>query len=235
MKNWTIQGLRYDFSPTPLNYIRSRQSHYQFCKKADPTLTADLYLDNLSNEIIHEIAKHTTVNKKSLTLLLFKRILSDNRQKEELTGLFAQENLTKEEITSFLQSLPTSNKQTEENKNSNQNYQQIINPEFPVRTYIIATHIYLELNNNELHYESLIRDTSAMQEFIKSKFRANHLSKRLSDMKNFNYKSLSKIKNNSSVKGQLKPQFKQISSNPQIFGNDVSAFATKVLAEYLDI
>jgi hypothetical protein len=26
--------------------------------------------------------------------------------------------------------------------------------ELPVRNYVIATHIYLELNNNELHYEN---------------------------------------------------------------------------------
>jgi len=234
MKNWTIQGLRYDFSPTPLNYIRSRQSHYQFCKKADPTLTADLYLDNLSDEITHEIAKHTTVNKKSLTLSLFKRILNDYKQKETLATLFSRENLTKEEITAFLRSLST-NPEDIVNKGSNYDPQKTVKPELPVRAYLIASHIYLELHNNELHYESLIRDTTAMQEFIKSKFQADHLSKRLSDMKNFNYKSILKGKNNSSVVGQLKPQFKQISSNPEIFGIDVSRFAAKVLAESLNI
>jgi hypothetical protein len=36
MKNWVIQGFRYDFNPTPYNYIKSRWSHFHFCKKEDP-------------------------------------------------------------------------------------------------------------------------------------------------------------------------------------------------------
>lgn len=42
---------------------------------------------------------------------------------------------------------------------------------FPVRTYVIATQMYLELNNNELHYETLIRDTTALKEFITTRFK----------------------------------------------------------------
>jgi hypothetical protein len=232
MKNWTIQGLRFDMSPTPQNYIRSRQSHYFFCKKTDPTLTADLYLSNLSDEISHEAAKQTTVNKKSLTLSLFKRVLNKPKQKGLLSKLFEKENLTQGEISAFLNSLSDSSKESEA-----QNENPADKPgksDLPVRTYLIASHIYLELHHNELHYESLIRDTSAMEEFIKSTFRADHLSKRLAGMKNFNYKSILKQKNNSAATGQLKPQFKQISTNPEIFGQDVSKFASKVLSESFD-
>ena len=229
MKNWTIQGLRYDMSPTPLNYIRSRQSHYFFCKKTDPTLTPDLYLSNLADEISHEATKFMTVNKKSLTLSLFKRILNNPNHKNALSHLFLKEDLGKEEISGFLNSLTDS---SEESSNA---FDKPGKTDFPVRTYLIASHIYLELHHNELHYESLIRDTSAMEEFIKTTFRADHLSKRLAEMKNFNYKNILKLKNNSAATGQLKPQFKQISSNPEIFGEDVSRFASKALAESFDI
>jgi hypothetical protein len=233
MKNWTIQGLRFDMSPTPLNYIRSRQSHYFFCKKTDPTLTPDLYLSNLTDEISHETAKLTTVNKKSLTLALFKRILNNPNQKKALSHLFAKEDLTESEISVFLNSLSDNSKGSEtSNGNSSDKPGNI---DLPVRTYLIASHIYLELHHNELHYESLIRDTSAMEEFIKTTFRADHLSKRLAEMKNFNYKNILKLKNNSAATGQLKPQFKQISSNPEIFGEDVSRFASNVLSESFDI
>ena len=51
MKNWVIQGLRYDINPSPQNYIKSRWSHFHFCKKEDPTITASLYLDNLASEV----------------------------------------------------------------------------------------------------------------------------------------------------------------------------------------
>ena len=107
--------------------------------------------------------------------------------------------------------------------------------ELPVRTYVIATHIYLELNHNELHYETLIRDTNALKEFITIKFNAGKLSARIADMKNFSYKKILAGKNNDGAKGQLKPQLKQIVSNPLIFGKDISAFAEKILKDYFEM
>ena len=94
--------------------------------------------------------------------------------------------------------------------------------ELPVRTYVIATHIYLELNNNELHYETLIRDTTALKEFITAKFKAGKLSARIADMKSFSYKKILAGKNNDGARGQLKPQLKQIVANPTIFGKNVA-------------
>ena len=167
-------------------------------------------MSNLIHEIDYELAKHNSVNKKSLVLSLFQKLLDNKSNKEALTGFFKEGKVNKEEFSAFLNSLTDDNSDTRENRIAYQNQQTNIKSEFPVRTFIIASHIYLELHNNEMHYESLIRDTSAMQEFIKFKFQADNLSKRLLDMKNFNYKNLLKFKNNSSVKGQLKPQFKQI-------------------------
>lgn len=48
-----------------------------FCKKDDPTITAALYLDNLAEELKHEKVKQTSVNKKSLTLAVIKKILEN--------------------------------------------------------------------------------------------------------------------------------------------------------------
>jgi hypothetical protein len=75
MKNWAIQGFHYDINPSPGNYIKSRCSHFHFCKKEDTTITASLYLDNLAGEVNNEISKQTAVNKKSLTLSVVKKIL----------------------------------------------------------------------------------------------------------------------------------------------------------------
>ncbi|MEO6001190.1 MAG: hypothetical protein ABIN89_30340 [Chitinophagaceae bacterium] len=65
MKNWVIQGLLYDFHPSPINYIKYKWYHFHFCKKDDPTISATLYLDNLADEVKNEIAKQASVNKKS--------------------------------------------------------------------------------------------------------------------------------------------------------------------------
>src|ERR1017187_1232454 len=115
------------------------------------------------------------------------------------------------------------------------NREPIGSSEFPVRTYVIATHIYLELNHNELHYETLIRDTTALKEFITAKFKAGKLSARIADMKDFSYKKILAGKHNDGAKGQLKPQLKQIINNPLIFGQDIAAFAGKIFKDSYEL
>ena len=93
MKNWVLQGLLYDFHPSPHSYIKSSWSHYLFCKKEDFTITPTLYLDNLAGQISHEIAKQKTVNKKSLTLSVIKKILENKKAKYGLVELFEKKEI----------------------------------------------------------------------------------------------------------------------------------------------
>ncbi len=81
MKNWVIQSLLYDFHPTPYNYIKFKWYHFHFCEKDDPTITASLYLDNLTYEIKHQRAEQKAVNKKSLTLAVIKKLLENEKAK----------------------------------------------------------------------------------------------------------------------------------------------------------
>ena len=92
----------------------------------------------------------------------------------------------------------------------------------------------MELNHNELHYETLIRDTTALKEFITAKFKTGRLSARIADMKSFSYKKILAGKNNDGARGQLKPQIKQIVANPLIFGKDIAAFAENILKDYFE-
>jgi hypothetical protein len=236
MKNWVIQGLRYDYNPTPHNYIKSRWSHFHFCKKEDPTITAVLYLDNLASEVNHEISKQTSVNKKSLTLSVVKKILQNKKAKQELVALFEKREITpNEDIKIFLDRIaPLIQDSLNKDEPPADTGETSIAAELPVRTYVIATHIYLELNNNELHYETLIRNTTALKEFITAKFKSGKLSARISDMKSFSYKKILAGKNNDGAKGQLKPQIKQIVANPLIFGKDIVSFAENILKDYFD-
>ena len=218
------------------NYIKSRWSHFHFCKKEDPTITASLYLDNLAGEINHEISKQTSVNKKSLTLSVVKKILENKNAKQELVALFEKKEITpNEDIKEFLDRIaPLIQDSLNKDEPAADNEETSLPAELPVRTYVIATHIYLELNNNELHYETLIRDTTALKEFITAKFKAGKLSARIADMKSFSYKKILAGKNNDGARGQLKPQLKQIVANPAIFGKEVSAFAEKILKDYFE-
>jgi hypothetical protein len=45
-----------------------------------------------------------------------------------------------------------------------------------------------------LHYETLIRDTTALKEFITLKFKANRISGRIADLKSFSYKRFYRVK-----------------------------------------
>jgi len=66
------------------NYIKFKWYRFYFCKKDDPTITASLYLDNLTYEIKHDIAEQKAVNKKFLTLAVIKKILENEQSKQEL-------------------------------------------------------------------------------------------------------------------------------------------------------
>ena len=236
MKNWVIQDLLYDLSPSPYNYIKSKFYHYHFCKNEDITITASLYFDNLDTEVNHEIANKTSVNKKSLTLAVIKKILENKKARQEIVTLFEnKERAINKEIKIFLSTIsPIILESSFYQEHTVDNEEPVPSSELPARTYVIATHIYLELNHNELHYETLIRDTTALKEFIMAKFKAGKLSSRIADMKSFSYKKILSGKNNDGAKGQLKPQLKQIVSNPLIFGKEISAFAEKLLKDYFE-
>lgn len=248
MKNWLTLSFLYNFNPSLYNYIKFKFHHFQFCSKGDPTITASLYIDNLAGEIKNEIAEQKSINKKSLTLAVIKRILENNEAKQQMILLFEKKRdpVNKEEIKQFLNQVNfLLNVSTESGPIAQE---QIVQPEpiinkdapfaiadFPIRTYVIATHIYLEINNNELHYETPIRDTTALKEFISAKFKPGKIPGRIEEMKNFSYKKLLQSKSAVSAKGQLIPQIKQIAVNPQIFGKDVSAFAENIIKEHSSV
>lgn len=58
-----------------------------FLQKNDPTIIASLYLDNLAEEVKKEITKQQSVNKKSLTLAVIKKMLENREVKKELVSL----------------------------------------------------------------------------------------------------------------------------------------------------
>ncbi len=146
MKNWAIHGFLYDFNPSPYKYLKFKWYHFHFCKKDDPTITASLYLDNLVDEVKAEIAKQTSVNKKSLSLAVIKKILENKEAKHHMTSLFEKhEALNKEEIKHFLNQVSTLiyNSAIEQEQITYKEEPAAI-ADFPVRTYVIATPILRE-------------------------------------------------------------------------------------------
>jgi hypothetical protein len=129
-------------------------------------------------------------------------VLGREQAKQELIVLFEEKTAApEEEIKQFLKQVNTLVEEMHE-VNEGVIPKEEGPADFPVRTYVIATHIYLEIHNNELHYETLIRDTTALKEFITLKFKANRISGRIADMKSFSYKKILSGKNTGGAKGQ---------------------------------
>ncbi len=226
MKNWLWQSIKYELKPTPENFIKFKWRHFIFCRNEDRTISADLYLTGLQNEIKNELAKHKSVNKKSLTLSVIQNILQNPGTKKEMTILFEAAQVTDETIKIFLNNITADQTNKEEaDLDAGENKAD----SFHTRTYIIATHLYFEINNDESQYYTLMQDTQAFKKFLEQTFQATNLSGRLSKLKSFSYKHVLKGKNNDGEKGQLRPQFKQIISHPEIFGADVSRRADEIL------
>lgn len=224
-KSWLIDGFQYNFNPTLKNYILSRYAHFKFCTKNDPAITASIYLDNLAIEIKSELDKIKTTNKKTLVLSTMQQFLESQKTKNELIVLFEIPEIKSGDVQLFLDKIAgeRSDPQKEQSDDKEKS--------FHTRTYLIATRLYLELHNKEDDYSALIKDTGALKEFISTQFNAPQLSSRISYMKNFSYKDILKSKNRDRAKGQLKPQFRQIINNPEIFGEEVSLYAEKILSE----
>lgn len=108
--------------------------------------------------------------------------------------------------------------------------------DFYAKTYLIAAHLYFELSGSESEYDSLIRKKAELEIFVRDRFvdGKSSLAKlpgTLFDMKDFSYKKILAGKN-ASKKGQLRPSFRQIIENPQVFGADISDRASKVFTEH---
>ncbi len=223
MKNWLWESFRYDFRPSPENFIKYKWRHFVFCKNEDKTITPALYLNSLADEVKNDLARHKSVNKKSLTLSVIQNILQNPETKGEMAILFESAEVSDEDIRRLLDTIT--------NPSGERNGKLVFEAQsgsFHARTYLIATHLFFELKNDESQYYALTTDTAALRRFMEDNFKAMNLSNRLSKMKGFSYKSILKGKNNDGEKGQLKPQFKQIISHPEIFGANVSKFAQEV-------
>ncbi len=235
MNSWVWQSFLYDFRPSPERYLFFKWQHFLFCRNENPAITASLYLTNLLEEIKHELTQYKSVNKKVLTLSLIQNLLQKEEGRGALITLFEQQALSQAAIQSFLSEVNNYNcsdseKKVEKIASSDCNHSKSIS--LHTRTYVIATHIYLELNGQEAQYEVLVRDTPALKRFIEEKFGAVKLSTRLSDMKDFSYKALLSGKNKEGAKGQLRPQLLQITSNASIFGDAIAHHAQKIWQEY---
>lgn len=226
-KYWLLAKWRYFLRPTLDNYIFFRFTHFRYCAGRSPVIDASVYLDNLSIEIKQQLNSLRGINRKSLILTFFQKALDNKSCIEEVKFLFEKTAITQKDIHEVIEKI---NLRLQDHfKRSVRTHTNIA-----ARTYLIGTHIYLELENREEDYEGLVRNKKALLSFVSEKFGTSKLSPRIADMKNFSYKKILQDRKSDGAKGQLKPQLRQIIANPGVFGPEVSKFATGLMKEFFD-
>lgn len=226
-KNWLIASIRYDLKPTLDNYIRSRFAHFKFCARKNSMIDASTYLDNLSGEIQKQLNDFKGTNKHTLILTVVQKALTNKGSLEEMVSLFEKTEIGEKDIHAAFGKV---NEKLQDNIKDSE----ISRTNIASRTYLIGTHIYLELENREADYDALVRNKKELTTFIAEKFGTAKLSPRIADMKNFSYKKILQGRNNDGAKGQLRPQLKQIIDNPGVFGPEISMFAANLMKEFFD-
>ncbi len=107
-----------------------------------------MYIDNLADEVKHEITKETSVNKKYLSLAVIKEILKNKEAKQQIIVLFEKKNtaLNNVEIQIFLNQISTLiHNSSEEQEQLIDKEEPVLIADFPVRTYVIATIFFYRL------------------------------------------------------------------------------------------
>jgi hypothetical protein len=102
-------------------------------------------------------------------------------------------------------------------------------PRLDARTYVIAADIYFELAGKQAEFKKL--QTEDLKKFVQEKFGLTHVPGTFRNLRKYSYM---KVLNNGNdaERGQLKPQFRQIIDNPDIFGEALVKKARKLLDDY---
>jgi hypothetical protein len=101
------------------------------------------------------------------------------------------------------------------------------------KTYFIAAELYYELAGRGEEFPALSRRMAELMTFVKEQFGVEKLPGTFDKLKGYTYKSILTGRNDAK-KGQLKPHFRQIVKNPEVFGEGIAAQAGKILAKHFD-
>jgi hypothetical protein len=98
------------------------------------------------------------------------------------------------------------------------------------KTYFIAAELHFELAGREEEFQVKSRQMSELMAFVKEQFCVERLPGTFDKLKGYTYKSVLTGRNDAK-KGQLKPHFRQIIENPQVFGEAIAARARLILTK----
>jgi hypothetical protein len=104
-------------------------------------------------------------------------------------------------------------------------------PHLHAKTYVIATEIHFELANKPAEYKRLSDYPPDLAKFVQEQFGAARLPRNFRKLKGYSYKEVLEERNDAKL-GQLKPHFRQIIGNPEIFGPAIVKRAQRILDDH---
>lgn len=241
---WVWYMYQFDkYRPTTEKFLQSRWHHYHFCKRRDINISAALYLDTLADEIRDDLLKDKATYLKTLTYHSFLNALTHPETRKEIDAFFEQEEISVEDIRGLQERVneirnPAANATDPSPTEAGiPSLTEAAHPsataDLYAKTYVVATHLHFELAGKEAEYDVLSRQMPKLEEFIRETFKPRRLPGTLAKLRGYSYKKIIQGKN-TGEKGQLKPVFRQIIDNPQIFREPVSQYADNLLKKYFD-
>jgi hypothetical protein len=225
---WIWYNNQFDkYRPTTGKFLQYRWHHYHLCKRKDINTTASLYLDTTAEELRNALLKDKSTYLKTLTFHSFLDALANPATRKEIVAFFDAREISEESIRGLqtrineLRNPPAAGKDA------------LPIGEFYAKTYVVATHLHFELAGKEPEYEALTRQIPQLEQFIRETFKTGKLPGTLGKLRGYSYKKILQGKK-TGEKGQLKPVFRQIIDNPQIFGEPVSRYAESIFQEFFD-
>lgn len=106
-------------------------------------------------------------------------------------------------------------------------------PELMAKTYYIAAELYYELSGRQDEFQVLCRQMDELTAFVKRQFKVARLAGTFDKLKGYTYKAVLTGRD-AAKKGQLRPHFRQIADNPQVFGEAITGRAREILAEHFN-
>jgi hypothetical protein len=106
-------------------------------------------------------------------------------------------------------------------------------PELNAKAYYIAAELYYDLEGQQDEFSVICRQMAELKAFVQKQFKVGQLPGTFDKLKGYTYKGILTGRH-TAKKGQLKPHFRQIADNPQVFGEAISGRAREILATHFN-
>lgn len=245
--DWIRQGLvmfwrvyKVDLSPTEKNLLLSFWYDYVHFKVRKADATIDSFLDDRVVSIKRILEDPDNSRK---TRQLFRDLLNAlyNPRLRKIIIHFLESSPPEDHYLPVVEAMKrawrddgeqvTVPAETQEAKEPKEDDPPGDTPGLHAKTYYIAAELYYDLAGRQDEFQALCRQMVELKAFVQRQFKVARLRGTFDKLKGYTYKTVLTGRN-VAKKGQLKPLFRQIADNPEVFGEAIARRAREILAEH---